>query len=151
MASRTIYTIEDASGERSSFRVAGVTISSANYDAQQVLVQALSDALEDMILGALRKREFVSSVTIPNSGVVDNNFAQRENKWLVTYTDTTTAKKQQAEIACPDLDLLVAGSDLMDIGGTEGVAFVTAFEAVVKSENGNAVTVDSIRYVGRNL
>jgi len=151
MASRSIFTIEDYSAEKSSFAVAGVAASSANYDAQQTLLIALADAVEDLIIGALRKREYVASVAFPNTGDVTNAFAQRELKWLITYSDDVTGKLQQCEIAAPDLSLLVAGSDLLDLAGTEGAAFVTAFEAFVKSDAGNAVTVQSGRVVGRNL
>lgn len=152
MASSTNFRITDFSNENSSFRVAGAAISSANYDAQQTAVIALSDAIEAIIIGQLAERRFTSSVAQPNTVAPTNAFAQRELKWLVTYSDDVTGDLQQAEIATPDLDQLVAGSDVMDTGtGTPGEDFVTAFEAFVKSAAGNAVSVISIRLVGRNI
>lgn len=151
MASRTNFTITDYGQERSSFAVVGADISSANYDAQQVEVIALSDAVEDIIIGQLTKREFTASVAFPDTAPVTNQFAQRELKWFVTYSDTVTGKLQSVEIATPDLALLVAGSDLMNVSAGAGAAFVTAFEAFVLSADGNPVTVESVRLVGRNL
>jgi len=151
MPSRTNFRIMDYSGEASNFRLAGANVSSANYDAQQVLVIALSDAIEDLIIGQLAERAFTSSVAEPNTVAPTNPFAQRELKWLVTYQDATTGDLQQCEIAAPDLSLLVPGSDLLDLAGTEGAAFVDAFEAFVQSAAGNAVTVQTVRLVGRNI
>lgn len=151
MPSSTNFKIIDYSGESSSFRVAGTTISSANYDAQQTEVIALSDAIENIIIGQLAERRFTSSVAEPNTVAPTNQFAQRELKWLVTYTDDVLGDVMQCEIATPDLALLVAGSDLMNTSAGAGAAFVTAFEAFVTGKTGNAVSVVSVRLVGRNI
>jgi len=151
MPSRTNFRITDYSAESSNFRVAGVDVSSANYDAQQTQVIALSNAVEGIIIGQLAERAFTSSVAQPDTVAPTDPFAQRELKWLVTYTDDTTGDLQQVEIATPDLALLVAGSDLMNVAAGAGATFVTAFEAFVRSADGNAVSVVSIRLVGRNI
>jgi len=81
-------------------------------------------------------------------------YAQRELKWLVTYSGNTSGKKFTIEIACPDVtDNVVPNTDLADLASTDWAAFVTAFEAYVKSpDNGTeAVTVLSARVVGRNI
>lgn len=151
MASRSTFSITDFSREVSTFQVNGINVSSANYDAQQTQLIALSDAVIGISIGTVTKREFVSSIAFPESGTPSNAFAQREMKWFVTYSDTVTGLLQSSEIACPDLALLVANTDLMDLTLAASAAFVTAFEAFVRSSDGNPVNVESVRVVGRNL
>jgi len=151
MASRVTFTILDYSNEQSSFAVNGESVSSANYDAQQTEAIALSDAVEAISIGTLSKREFTSSIAFPEAGLPTSQYAQRELKWFVRYSDDVNGLKQSCEIAAPDLTLLVAGTDLMNTAAGAGAAFVTAFEAFVKSSDGNAVSVDSVQLVGRKL
>lgn len=151
MPSSTNFRIVDTSGENSSFRVAGADVSSANYDAQQTQVIALSDAIEGLIIGQLAERRFTSSVAFPDTVAPSDPYAQRELKWLITYSDDVTGDLQQIEVATPDLSLLVPGSDVLDLASTEGAAFVTAFETFARSKDGNAVTVVGGRLVGRNI
>lgn len=151
MASRLTHTILDYSNEQSAFGVEGVTVSSANYDAQLTEAIALTTAIQGIVIGTVAERKFLASVANPESGLPASQYAQRELKWLVTYSDTVNGDIQQCEIACPDLTLLVAGSDLMNLAGAPGLAFVAAFEDFVISKSGNAVNVDSIRLVGRKI
>jgi len=151
MASRLTHTILDYSGESSAFGVAGVSVSSANYDGQITEAIALTTAIEGIVLGTVAERKFLASVAEPESGLPASQYAQRELKWLVSYSDTVNGDVQQCEIACPDLTLLVAGSDLMNLAGAPGLAFIAAFEAFVRSKSGNTVNVDSVRLVGRNI
>lgn len=151
MPSRLTHTILDYSNEQSAFGVEGETVSSANYDAQLTEAIALTNAIVGIVIGTVAERKFLASVASPESGLPASQYAQRELKWLVTYSDDVTGDIQQCEIACPDLTLLVAGSDLMNLAGAPGLAFVAAFEAFVKSRSGNAVSVDSVRLVGRKI
>ena len=80
---------------------------------------------------------------------ITNPEAQRENKWLVRYHDTAGAL-YSIEIPTAKLSLLDAGTEFLDLTGTEAAAFVTAFQAgAVSPTDGSAVTVDSIQFVGR--
>lgn len=85
------------------------------------------------------------------SGKATDALAHREIKYLVRYSDNVTGKIYRAEIPCADLSLLDGDTDFLSLSSTEGAAFVTAFEANCLSEVGNAVTVQSIQFVGRNL
>lgn len=151
MASRVNFTVTDYTRESSNFAVNGISISSANYDAQITAAIALSAAIEGLIIGQLAKREVVASIAFPQTSTPTDPFAQREMKWLVVYQDDTTSKLQSLEIACPDLALLTPNTDLLNLASTEGAAFVTAFESFVRSSDGNTVSVVSARLVGRNL
>lgn len=151
MPARVTFRIEDYSGESSTFGVAGDDVTSANYDAQLALAIALSTQISAISIGVVAERKFVASVAQPETGTPASQYAQRELKWLVTYVDTITSGLQQVEVACPDLTLLIAGSDLMNTGAGAGAAFKTAFDNYVLSQDGNPVSVTTVRLVGRNI
>lgn len=153
MPGKLTATYLDASNEKSSVTVTGPTLVAGNIAAQTTLMNSLITAIAAIILGTHSKTAVVASEAQLSDVPPVNQFAQRENKWLVTYTGNTSNKKFQVEIPTPDLDKLVPGTDLADATDADVIAFVTAFEAFVLSpDNGTeAVTVLSIRFVGRNL
>jgi len=72
----------------------------------------------------------------------------------VSYQGDTSGKMFSIEIAAPNLtDNLNGNSDQADLTSTDWAAFVTAFEAYVRSpDNGTeTVTVVGARVVGRNI
>lgn len=153
MATSTVFTLLDFSDETSTVSMQGVTLTAANFDAQATLFNAVNSALFNLTLGVEHKHQR-SIVTIGSSTPPTDPYAQRELKWLMTYSGNTSGKEFQIEIPTPDLtDNLVPGTDLADLSSTDWAAFVTAFEAYAKSpDNGTeAVTVQSARLVGRNL
>lgn len=136
----------DFGGERSA---ATVYVDSAIGDAA---ITAIVGGVDGLTLGNRQDAVFVSEIAKDSgtAGPASSPLAQREVKWLVRATDSVNGKNVQVEIPCADLSLLSGGSDFLDLGGTEAAAFVTAFEANVLSLDGNAVTVNSIQFVGRN-
>lgn len=152
MPGRYTRTYQDYSGEKSTAQVNIVALTAGNIAATLTAVDVFSAAMDAVTLGNPVKETIVAEENQTGSGNAGSAFAQRELKWLVTYKDNTTNDIYTAEIPCPDLALLVPGTDLMDIGtGTDGETFVNQWEALVKSRNGNATTVIQIRAVGRNL
>lgn len=146
-------TRNDYSDEKSSWGVAIVTLTAANVAAQQTLLDALTTATDGIVLTSSVKEETVYKRT-PHAGAQPtDSAAQRENKWLVRYVGDATFKKFQVEIPGADLSLLSTApqTDFADLDGAEMAAFVTAFEAVVRSPNDptETVTVSSIQFVGR--
>lgn len=153
MASRTNFTIRDYSNELSNFGVTSLSLSAANFDAQLAALASLSSAVENLTIGHLDKYA-VATIPLDTPITPSDPFAQRELKWLVSYTGDVSGKLFQIEIAAPDAtDNLVPNSDLADIGSADWLAFVAAFEAVARSpDNGTeAVTVTGARLVGRNI
>lgn len=147
------FTIRDYSNELSTFRVNSITLSSGNIAAQTTAAAALASAVENLSIGHLDKQ--TQQIELLNTPITPSNvYAQREVKWLVEYIGDTSGKSFFVEIAAPDLTAnLVVNTDLADLSSTDWAAFVTAFEAFVKSpDNGTeAVTVVGARVVGRNL
>lgn len=136
----------DYGGEKSA---ATVYVSDAIGDAA---ITAIVGGIDGVTLGNRQDAIFVQEVTkdAGTAGPSSNPLAQREIKWLVRAVDNVNGKNVQLEIPTADLSLLSGGSDFLDLGGTEAAALVTALEANVLSVDGNAISVSSIQFVGRN-
>lgn len=140
----------DSEATNTSLNTAAIT--AGNFAAQETLKDALRDAIAQMTIGNVQKTEY-SNVDLLSVTPASAQAAQRELKWLVSFHDTTTLKKYSCEIGTADPDQLdpndKAHAHLGDTGIVDG--FKTAFEAVILSEVGNAVTIDEITLVGRRL
>lgn len=129
------------------------TLTSANYLTQQGLITALFSAMDDMTGGVPIRWEHGNMYTDPNPVPPVSDAVQRELKWLVRYHDNITGRKHGYEIPAA----MTARLDPNDrahaaIGDAAEVdAFISAFEALVLSPNGNAVTVEEITLVGRRV
>jgi hypothetical protein len=142
----------DYNDEISNVRIYTTEIDATNFDTQVTSRIALMDAIADITLG-LRMGVVFGNDTKTALGPAADDEAQREKKWLVQYHDNVTLRRHTVEIPCAD----TAQLDPNDRGnaniGDAGVvdAFVSAFEAYALSPAGNAVTVDEITLVGRNI
>jgi len=153
MATLNTFQITDYSNEKSSFQVTSITANAGNLAAQQTAAAALAGAVDDLTIGELTKQQ-MSLVILDTPAIPTNPYAQREMKWLVSYIGDSSGKIFNTEIAAPDLtDNTVANSDVADLSSTDWAAFVTAFEAYVRSpDNGTeTVTVLKAEVVGRNI
>lgn len=153
MSTQNTIQITDYSNEKSSFGVTSVTGNAGNLTAQETAAAALAAAVANLSIGVLSRQAY-ALLLIDAPGIATNPYAQRELKWLVQYQGNTSGKLFSIEIAAPDVtDNVVVNSDVADLGSTDWLAFISAFEAFAKSpDNGTeAVTVVAGRLVGRNL
>lgn len=153
MSTRNPIQITDYSNEKSSFAVTSITANAGNLAAQQTLAAALVGAVGDLTIGLITKQE-QCLVILDSPGMPTNPYAQREMKWLVSYSGDTSGKKFNVEIAAPDVtDNVVPNTDIADLASDDWAAFVTAFEAYGRSpDNGTeTVTVLGAKLVGRNI
>jgi len=136
-------------GEKSSYSFTIADLSAANFAATAGALTTLFTNIAALLIGSpVSRRTIAVSQEVAASPVTDP-LAQRENKWLVRYHDTS-ARKFTLELPTADLSLLDTNSEFLDMTGTEAAAFKTAFEAIAKSPaDQSAVTVDSIQFVGR--
>jgi hypothetical protein len=143
----------DYGGETSPFSVFCVELTAGNFAATGTALQALGTATNALSRGQPAKSTLIAQINTISGANAADPVAQREMKWLVTYADDVTNKLYTLEIPCADLTAanLAGNSDEADLTSTEWAAWVTAFEAVAKSEVGNAVSVVRARFVGRNL
>jgi len=146
-------TWQDYGGEVSHMKVYTTPLTAANYVAQEGLVTALWAAVDAIALGGVLGNDHGNFFRDPNPVKPANEASQRETKWLVQYHDTVTGKKYTAEIPMADLSFLDPNDrDNAEIGDAGPVdAFVTAWNAVVRSEFDNPTLVDEISHVGRNI
>lgn len=127
-------------------------IDAANYVAVTTAVADLIAAMGAIGLGvfkasAVRTREVAYSSTPPS-----DQTAQRETKWLIRSEDDVTHEIVRHEFPCADLSLLSGNNDtITDFTPSGLAAFKTAWEAVVKSKVGNAVSLISLQHVGKRL
>jgi len=123
----------------------------ANFDAQAALELALRTALEGVTRGL--RVGFTSGndyQTVAPSTRADDVFAQRENKWLVEYGNAN--KTHRLEVPCADLEALDPDNrGYMLLSSGDGAAFKSAFEDLVLDEDGNAVEVFTVKFVGKNI
>jgi len=153
MATQNTIQITDYSNEKSSFSVTSVAANAGNLAAQQALAAALVGATEDLTIGEVTKQQ-MALVILDLPAIPTSPYAQRELKWLVQYQGDTSGKLFSTEIAAPDItDNVAPNTDIADLSSTDWAAFVTAFEAYVRSpDNGTeTVTVIGARVVGRNI
>lgn len=152
MASKLILTYRDYSepGETGTAVFRGADITAANFAAQETLMNALRAGVANIVLGTLKKETRVAVEDESPGALPASPYAQRETKWLVRYSDNVTGEPFKLEIPCAELTFLdPTQKDKADLGGTEMAAFVAAFEAYVRTEAGNQVTVLEVRHVGR--
>jgi len=153
MATRNPIQITDYSDEKSTFNVISVTANAGNLAAQQTLAADLVAAIDDLVIGEITKQE-QCLVILDSPAIPTSPYAQREMKWLVSYSGDSSGKKFNIEIPTPDItDNVVPNTDVADLSSADWAAFVTAFEAYARSpENGTeTVTVLGARLVGRNI
>lgn len=142
----------DYSSEKSTVKVNSALLTSGNIVAQEAAFATLISAIGAITLGNPTHEKLTALDTSLANAAPSNPLAQRENKWLVRSLDNVTGKILRNEIPCSDLSNLVSGTDFVT-NFTAGVmlAFKTAWEAFVLSEDGNAVTVQSLEFVGKRL
>lgn len=124
----------------------------------------LRDAIDDIVIGVPAKESQTVFDTILSQDNPTSEFAQRGNKWLVSYHDNTPffdapvnaipndayLRKFHVMIPTADNSLLAANETLLDLTAGVGLAFKTAFEAVAKSPAGGSVVVDFVEQTNVN-
>lgn len=152
---RVVFTIRDFSDEYSSvaFPIPEPAADGSDWAAILTDVGTLQAALAAMTGGHIAKKQIVVGDEAVNDTRPALPWAQREIKWLVRYQDDTTFKKYTLTLPCAALELMSdGGDDYLDIVGvTAAATFVTWLENNMVSPDGNAITVNSISHVGRNI
>lgn len=152
MASIFTLNVNDHDNEKSPATFRGVDLTAVNFDAQATLRATLEAAVAAIIIGNINTRQVLALRENVTPGLPASPFAQRETKWLVTYSDNVTGDEYQLELPTADLSNKAGNTALMDVApASQGADFVAAFEAFHLSPLGNAVTFIEARHVGRNI
>lgn len=150
MSSFLTLSTRDFSDEVSTTRYEGVDLTAGNFAAQGTLMDNILAAQQALQIGHVFQDARLASVD-DIAGVIASPYAQRELKWLVSFTDQVLGSRHSLEVPAPALTFLVTGSDLIDMGDAAVTTYIAALEAYVRINGTNAVNVDTIRLVGRNL
>lgn len=144
---------KDWGNERSSVTISlgSTAVTSANYDAFVTSINALDTAIQ--AISYIPLHQTFKAIADEVTDKATNEEGQREKKWRVKYTSTVTGKQYAVEIPGAILTgNLVAGTDFLDLAAGVGLAFKTTFEAEAREPlTNNAVTVDSVQFVGRAI
>lgn len=126
------------------------TLNVGNIAAQTGLFDDWRDAVAAVSLGNPGGYSLTAIDTPAAKVTATDPAAQRENKWLVSYTDNVTGLPGSYTIPCYDPDQLATDGENLAAGANR-TALIDATEAFVKSNAGNAVTVTSIKFRARTI
>lgn len=127
-------------------------------------IGALRTAIEGLTIGVPASENQTVFDTLLSQDLPASEYAQRGNKWLVSYHDNTQffdapvnaipnesyLRKYRVMIPTADNSLLEDNEKRLDLTAGAGLAFVTAFEAMAKSPAGGSVVVDFIEQTNVN-
>lgn len=143
----------DRKSKSSTQRLTGVALTALNIAAQETAWGTLVTDTVNMSVGVLT-RWSVGNVTAAANPVAPTAInSLRKNKLAVSYHDSTIGKRFTSQIPIADGTGLtfITGTDDLDLTAGATATYVGDFQAVVKSEFGNAVVIDKIRAIGRHV
>lgn len=115
-------------------------------------IQAIADALDAVILGASIKavKSEDETIDVGSQTPPADEDANRGNKWLMRFQDSTTGKIYNHELGTADNSQLPSPtSDLLDLTAGVGLALKTAMDAAYESPQGNTGVLLSVQQVTR--
>lgn len=160
------FTLRDYSRETASVGFNTGAITAVSIAGTLTQFGTLRTAIEGITNGVMAAEAlYVARTKLSNLPATDP-LAQRENKWLITYEDSTqffddpvnaipnAGYKGVFNIEVPTADLeavtMVPNTDDADLTAAPMSTFITAFEAIARSPYGGAVNVTRVEFVGRN-
>lgn len=141
------FTQLDQSGEKTTTKLN--TAAAIGLDPPPVLFTDLITAIDTELTDGLFVTYTVNDVRrLVNAAVGGGN---REDKLLMVFQDNTTLKLYTSEVGCrlPSLTVVGAGSD--SVPAATWSATKTAWDAFVRSIDGNQTTLLDVRIIGRNI
>lgn len=110
------------------------------------------DTVQALSLGALQQTSWTGDITKYSGAAPTDLNAQRERKWRVDFEDTVNLTPGHFEIPIALITgQLIVGTDKANLTTTEWAALIAAAEALLKSDDGNAINILGATLVGRNL
>lgn len=141
------FTQLDQSGEKTTTKLN--TAAAIGLDPPPVLFTDLITALDTELVDGLFTAYNVQDVLrLSNAAIGGGN---REDKLLMVYEDNVTKKVYTNEVGCRLGTLTTVGAGSDSVPPATWSATKTAWDAFVKSPDGNATTLIDVRIVGRNV
>jgi hypothetical protein len=148
------FTFMDATREKSSMSFNFGAITAVSLPGFLTQFADLRTKTQAITLGALASDQWTGDRTVYSVTPPTDRNAQRERKFLVIYRDNSSLALYRVEIPTADYGIATFGPTGDEIIiGTSGAIYdwVQSFQTIAKSPEGNAVTVISIKGVGRNI
>lgn len=164
-----LYTLslKDFSKENSSSSVHVGAVTAVSLPGLLTDIAAYRAAVDAIVVGTIRSDKLTAFNTQISQAIPASAQAQRERKFLVTYTDSlqffddpvnaipNAGYGQIFNFEIPTADFSLAAlfptnTDEVSLTQTQIAAFVTAFQDMARSPYGGTVTVLAITGVGRN-
>lgn len=149
--------LRDKGGEIGSFRANGQVTDTdgGNYEDNNTAAATFEAAVAAACLGVPVKWSYQNEHILNPVDKASSASAQRENKLLIRYHGVTSLQKFTAAIPTINLPVLVfltEANDFVNMTTPAAIAtLVTQWQAFVTNPNdGNAVIVDSLEFIGRN-
>lgn len=136
----------DREGEIGSVGVFIADMTAGTFTAQNGLIDDLVTAIAGVSTLNLKKDSRIAVETNLTPARPTDGFAQRGVKWLVRAVDTN-GNAVTFHIPGADLDLLPANSENLNLTAGAGLALKDAIEAVVRSNDGDAIVVGEVVYI----
>lgn len=147
------FTFLDASEEKSTMTFHFGAVTAVSIAGFLTDFGAFRTATEAISGGALVGDSWSGDVTKYDASTPTDISFQRERKYVFFYQGATTFSRYQIEVPVADFDTdrLLPGTDVVDLTETEIAAWVSAFEQLCRTPEGEAVEVLSGQGVGRNI
>lgn len=144
------FSFIDHDSEGSGVGVRTADLTAGNIAVTLANIATFQTALAGITTGTITKLDVLAETTEFGGAAPVDGYSQRETKWLVSGVDSA-GFSTTLEIPTADLSLLPSGSGVLDLTAGAGLAFKNALEAIWVSRQGNAVTVNRVVHVGRNI
>lgn len=154
---RAGWSTRDNSRDVSTFSMNVGVVTGASLPGLLSNLTNFQEALDPVILTAIYKARLSVYDNTVDSTIPASKLAQNEKKWVVHYHDSQEAfgavpnvffgNRYVCEIGGADESLLVANTNLMEIGSGAGATFKTAFEAAFLAPSGGTLVIDYVEYV----
>lgn len=157
-------TLTDWEGSKGDVQVNTGIVTALTLPGLLTQIGALRTAIDGITIGVPAAESQTVFDTLLSQALPTSEFAQRGNKWLVSYHDNTPffddpvnaipneayLRKFRVMIPTADNSLLAANEKRLDLTVNPGLAFKTAFEAMAKSPAGGSVVIDFVEQTNVN-
>lgn len=135
----------DRDNEKASMSLHITDMTAATFTAQNTAIDSLITAIDGVTLLPLTKDSRIAVETGFAPALPAGVYAQRGIKWLCRAVDPV-GNAVTFHIPGADLSLLSTGESL-DLTAGAGLALKTAVEAVVRSNDGEAIVLQEVVYI----
>lgn len=146
---KLVLTYLDYNREKGTASFPTIDLTAGNIAAQETLVSNLVSAIAGIADGTLNQTMWAAKTTPGSTSLPASAGTQREIKWLCRYHITGASDVRMLEIPCADVSQLANNIDTLDLTAGVGLAFKTAFDALVY--DGALAVLDSVTLVFRNI